>query len=328
VVAGTQRRRIGSLALASLGMVGAGLLAPGMAAAAPAGVTTTAPTCAGADLAVHWDPQLPEPDDYTGDTDAIPLDSMTMTWTGQAENSTYVTFYPGEYSAGGVPMTVSITSMWLVTIDRPEGFAVTADEEWSIMLEPGDFPITADATGCAVPTNPPATDPAPTATPEPPAADPVAPTPPVTTPVVPVGTVEAPRVAAGGTQTVTATGFLPGESVRGTLHSTPIDLGLATADADGRVSWVVALPVGFEAGPHSVEMVGLTSGRAASVGFTVTVPGTTPATLAVTSTVAATGEELAYTGSDVAVPLSVGLAAVAGGAALLVVGRRRTAQQG
>ena len=55
-------------------------------------------------------------------------------------------------------------------------------------------------------------------------------------------------------------GLPPGETVDVTLHSTPISLGSATADADGGVVKTVTIPADVEPGVHSIEMVGQTSG--------------------------------------------------------------------
>ena len=66
---------------------------------------------------------------------------------------------------------------------------------------------------------------------------------------------------AGGQLTVSGTGFEPGETVQATLHSTPIDLGTVTADADGAVSLTFTVPADLEPGLHSVDLVGLQLGR-------------------------------------------------------------------
>ena len=65
---------------------------------------------------------------------------------------------------------------------------------------------------------------------------------------------------AGGDLTLTGVGFTPGETVDITLHSTPIHLGSATADADGTVVGDRHDPGRLEPGVHTIEMVGQTSG--------------------------------------------------------------------
>ncbi|GHE11933.1 prealbumin-like fold domain-containing protein [Klenkia taihuensis] len=138
-------------------------------------------------------------------------------------------------------------------------------------------------------------------------------TPPTTAPrTTGAATAAAPTVAAGRQQTITAGGFTPGETVRGTLYSTPVDLGTAVADAQGVATFTFTLPAGFEPGTHTVTAVGLTSGATSSVTFTVTAAGT-PA--------------LAHTGVEVAPLLGLGALALSGGAVLTVAGtrRRRTA---
>ena len=60
--------------------------------------------------------------------------------------------------------------------------------------------------------------------------------------------------------TLTARGSRPGETVDITLHSTPIALGTATADADGTVVGTVTIPADVEPGVHTIVLVGQTSG--------------------------------------------------------------------
>jgi hypothetical protein len=84
-----------------------------------------------------------------------------------------------------------------------------------------------------------------------------------------VASVLAPEVAPQGRQTVTGSGFTPGEVVDGHLHSTPVDLGTATADAQGRVMFTVDLPAAVGSGEHDVVLQGASSGRTASADFLV-----------------------------------------------------------
>jgi hypothetical protein len=159
--------------------------------------------------------------------------------------------------------------------------------------------------------------------PEVPVADPVQP--PAPTPAGDGPTTakaEESQVRAGGTQTVTGTGFTPGEWVHGVLHSDPIDLGMAQADAEGRVTFVVELPAGFQTGAHSVVLTGATSGRVATATFTVAEAA--PAA-SVVPVAAPASPELAYTGAEVGGVLLGGLALVGAGGALAVAGRRRRA---
>lgn len=79
-------------------------------------------------------------------------------------------------------------------------------------------------------------------------------------------------VAPGDTQTVSADGFAPGEDVHGWLHSQPIDLGITQADAHGHVRLTFVVPIDLEPGEHTVELLGVISGRDVQVGFRVIAP--------------------------------------------------------
>ena len=71
--------------------------------------------------------------------------------------------------------------------------------------------------------------------------------------------------------TAYATGFAPGERVRGTMFSSPIDLGVKPADDTGRVDFTWIVPVGITIGLHTVEFAGEISGTV-SAQFTVQAP--------------------------------------------------------
>lgn len=64
--------------------------------------------------------------------------------------------------------------------------------------------------------------------------------------------VSAPSVVAGGTVTVSGTGFAAGERLELELHSTPVALGTATAGADGSLSQRVTIPASTPAGAHTL----------------------------------------------------------------------------
>lgn len=127
------------------------------------------------------------------------------------------------------------------------------------------------------------------------------------------------------------TGFAAGESVSGTLHSTPIALEAKIANAQGSVTWQVPIDAAFELGDHTVDLVGATSGPVAagqnSSLFTVLDKPTAGTTGSSTGTSTSTGtggkgNSLSNTGlaADWALP---GLSALllAAGAALLIVRR-------
>jgi hypothetical protein len=143
-----------------------------------------------------------------------------------------------------------------------------------------------------------------------PVATPTPVAPPTTPPTSAPGTATAaaPTLAAGRQQTVTAGGFTPGETVRGTLYSTPIDLGTAVADAQGVVTFTFTVPADLEVGVHTVTALGLTSGTTSTVTFAVTT----------TETAA-----LATTGVDVAPLIGLGVVALGAGSALAFTGTRR-----
>lgn len=108
---------------------------------------------------------------------------------------------------------------------------------------------------------------------------------------------------AGAEVTLVARGFVPGERVTFVLHSDPVVLGTAIADADGVATLTVALPAGVPAGAHTVVATGADSGRAADVGVTLTGPS---------DGLAVTGTDPAALGALVAALLVTGGALVAG----------------
>jgi hypothetical protein len=186
----------------------------------------------------------------------------------------------------------------------------------------------------------PVTPPVPTPTPPvstPPVSTPPVRTPPLPTPPTSTPTGEAPvpgtpvrstpvtsapptpsvawqTITPGKQQTVVLGGFQPFETVHGVLHSTPVDLGTAQADAAGFATFTFTIPAGLEVGAHNVTMTGLTSGATAQADFTVT------------AAAAQDTSGLAYTGTDVLPLLALGGGLlVAGAGAVTVAARRRSA---
>jgi titin len=93
------------------------------------------------------------------------------------------------------------------------------------------------------------------------------------------------------------------------VYSTPVGLADAVADALGDVRTEVTVPASLAAGQHTLVALGVdANGAAHTVSVSVAVPAATAA-LPVTG--------LALTGM-----LAAGLGSVAGGAALLLAGRR------
>lgn len=142
----------------------------------------------------------------------------------------------------------------------------------------------------------------------------------------------------GQHQSATGAGFLAGESVRAVVHSTPVAVGTARANALGVATIAYAVPA-LAAGTHTVTLTGLTSGLSAS--RTLTVRAATPSGTATGSPVAPSSSAgiggvatsaspstgvLAVSGRDdrTTTALAVaGAVAVALGAGLLLLGRRR-----
>jgi hypothetical protein len=76
-------------------------------------------------------------------------------------------------------------------------------------------------------------------------------------------------VAAGGTVTLLAAGFLPGERVTVLLHGTDTVLASGTAGPDGAVEIEVRIPARTAAGPARVDLVGHRSETTADVDLQV-----------------------------------------------------------
>jgi len=83
--------------------------------------------------------------------------------------------------------------------------------------------------------------------------------------------IQIPTIPAGSQQSAAGFGFLPGELVTVTVHSSPIALGIFTADANGRVVVSFNVPSSFT-GSHYVSFAGATSGTV-NVSFNVTGTG-------------------------------------------------------
>ncbi|QXG74701.1 prealbumin-like fold domain-containing protein [Modestobacter sp. L9-4] len=238
------------------------------------------------------------------DAPAAPSAPITATTDASGRATFPGSYLPGDYQvvqtgapAGGTVDPTARTLTVAVTT------TVAARDEVAL-LQIGD------------PVAPPAVTPPPPAAPVvvPPAAAPApapapAPAAPVTAaPVAPRVDVAKPTMAAGAQQTIRLGGFQPFEVVHGVLHSTPVDLGTVTADADGVATFVFTVPAGFETGEHTVSMTGAT-GTVKEATFTVV----------------AAGPALAYTGTDVAPLAGLGGGLLLVGGAVLVLLRRRRA---
>ncbi|SOC48515.1 LPXTG-motif cell wall anchor domain-containing protein [Blastococcus aggregatus] len=162
----------------------------------------------------------------------------------------------------------------------------------------------------------PAPAPAPT-----PASAPVAPgtprgqaaiTPGVTSPDT--GAATGDRAPLGQKVVKVLTGFKPFEVVTVTLNSTPQRVGSFTADASGTVRIEFTVPAGTPVGDHTLVYEG-DKGTYFQESFAVA-----SATLATTGS-----SQLASTGASVALPLGLGLGALAAGGGLVFAARRRSA---
>lgn len=155
------------------------------------------------------------------------------------------------------------------------------------------------------------------------------------------------QLSVGQQITLVARDFEPFETVAFYLHSDPVFLGVAEADAEGTARLTVTLPAGTPEGLHHVQATGGTSGRWAEIPLTVTsgvevvtppvvipvvtepvVAGTPSAAPAVTPRVvtaapaASPSARLASTGAQTGSALLLVSVLLVSGAAL-VAGRRR-----
>ncbi|MCW2523365.1 MAG: Ig-like domain repeat protein, partial [Frankiales bacterium] len=138
---------------------------------------------------------------------------------------------------------------------------------------------------------------------------------------------------AGDQLTLSAAGFVPGETVAIVLHSTPQTLGTVQADSNGNVTANVTIPSGLPAGKHTLSLVGqadttsYTFVIAAAAAATSTAAGTDPtaatsAAAADPTAAASSGSSLASTGAKV-IPAALAALLLIGGGFLLMGGARR-----
>ena len=126
------------------------------------------------------------------------------------------------------------------------------------------------------------------------------------------------------TVNVVGSGFQPSEIVNIQVHSNPIELGTVTADSAGAFSATFTLPAGLPAGAHAIIATGETSGITAQIAFTLAAASQSPAAPASTvAPVTAPASSLPYTGTDVALSVSVGAGALVLGGLLVLSARRR-----
>ncbi|QDZ15648.1 alpha-1,2-mannosidase [Humibacter ginsenosidimutans] len=132
-------------------------------------------------------------------------------------------------------------------------------------------------------------------------------------------TVSESSVPAGGSLSVSGTGFAADSEVAMTLHSQPLGLGTATTNGDGSFVTTVTIPSQTAPGKHTLEAA-TSDGVAVSVEVTVTAKGT-----AATGGPSSATSNLAETGSSGIVELAFAalLTIALGSVALIVTSRVR-----
>ncbi|WP_217176940.1 family 20 glycosylhydrolase [Streptomyces sp. AC495_CC817] len=146
----------------------------------------------------------------------------------------------------------------------------------------------------------------------------------------PVIVLSATSVAAGSTLTVDVAGLGSGERVTFALHSDPVDMGAAVADASGTVSLAWKVPTSTPAGAHTVVMT-RADGATVSAALQVTAapdPGGEPGTggpgASGPGSGSSSGGGLAGTGLDpVVAAIGLAIAALLIAAGAVAVRRRR-----
>ncbi|MET0764506.1 MAG: hypothetical protein ABWY29_06545 [Blastococcus sp.] len=199
---------------------------------------------------------------------------------------------------------------------------------WEVPQRPGGYPGGPPAAPpAAQPATPRATaptgSPAPDPTVTPPTTPPPAPTsaPAAVAPTPAAGCTDCERLTgdepltAGEELTLSYAGFQPGEQVSLVMRSTPVDLGTFTADASGIVTANVTIPASAETGSHTLTLSGPATGDHV-VRFRLAVQRGDVATRA-------------SDGSDLVLPLALGVAGLAFTAAVaLLIYRRRAPRPG
>ncbi len=110
---------------------------------------------------------------------------------------------------------------------------------------------------------------------------------------------------------ISVTGATPGDAIEFVLHSQPVTLGTFTAAADGTAGGSVTIPSGFS-GQHTVIATDKTTGQTWSIGLTLA-----------SAPVDSGNSNLPNTGTAIVGLGVLVLVLLAGGAGLLLLGRRR-----
>ena len=120
--------------------------------------------------------------------------------------------------------------------------------------------------------------------------------------------------AQGQSLTVTGAHFTPNSSAKLTLHSTPVDLGSVSTDANGNFAAQVTIPSSTPAGAHTIEALDMATGDVTAAAITVS---------ATSGGGGGGGGGLAGTGVAVIGVGALGVVLLAGGGLMLLAGRRR-----
>jgi hypothetical protein len=119
-------------------------------------------------------------------------------------------------------------------------------------------------------------------------------------------------VSAGGSVTLSGSGFAPSSEVEITIESTPRTLDTVTANASGEIAVTVAIPSDLSAGTHTLKGTGVTPDGATLV-------------LSATVSIAGGGQaDLAGTGARIGPMAGAGAALLAIGIIVLMLSRRRS----
>jgi chitodextrinase len=131
-------------------------------------------------------------------------------------------------------------------------------------------------------------------------------------------------VSAGATMKLSGHGYLPNSTVSVIIYSSPRVLTSVVTDGTGSFEVTVTVPKRLESGHHTLVASGVDpSGKVRYVTLPVTVSGGTTGGGGTTGDGTPGDGDLAYTGFDVALPLTIGLFALGVGGALMFAARRR-----
>ncbi|PRB03506.1 metallophosphoesterase [Microbacterium sp. MYb72] len=135
----------------------------------------------------------------------------------------------------------------------------------------------------------------------------------------------AASVVAGGTVSVTGTGFAADAKLALELHSDPVSLGTVEADANGAFTRTVTIPASTPAGAHALVAV-LPDGTEVTAPITVTAASTGEVVTPGGATGGAAKGDLATTGADSTPYIVTAVVLLALGLGLVALRRRRLTQ--